>query len=389
MAPVDAEKRRRILEGMRGDGMQALVLRYPENVVYATGYWPCFGWSTCVYPLDGEPVLILPEFELPYARKSEFGDLRAIREDYAESTLRAVSQAVSELKLERAVLGVECSFETVAANHVGGEANFPNAPSFKRMRAKLRGCKMVDATSLLYRLRSVKSAREVEKLLVANKIAEKGLQAARDALKPGIRESELASRAEGAIHSRGVGYRGTSRARGFAFVMSGPLSAGAWMPFNISTSRRIREGDLVLMELNAYADGYWSDLTRVWTCGKPAPRQLEIYDAVLGAQREAIASLSDGVPAEKPYLEAKKILSQAGYGAHYPHGLGHGVGARMHEPIPALGPGSKEPLRKGMVHSVEPGVYIPGYGGVRIEDDVLDLKKGAAYLSTFERALET
>ena len=386
---IDEEKRSRIRDGLMREGIGALVLRYPENVVYATSYWPCFGWSTCVYPLDGEPVLITPECERPFAEKAEFKDLRAVKGDYAAAAAKIVSDVLDERRLERSTLGVEASFETIAANHVGGEANFPNSPSFARLRDALPECKIVDATHLLYGLRSVKSEAEIGKLRLANRIAAKGLEAARDALKPGIRETELASQAEGAIHSFGVGYGGTLRARGFAFVMSGPLSAQAHMPFNISTKRRIRRGDLVLIELNTYADGYWSDLTRVWSCGRPTAKQLEIYDVVLGAQREAMRVASDGAKAEGPYLAAKGSIGRGGYGEHYPHGLGHGVGARMHEPIPSLGPGSTELLMKGMVHSVEPGIYIPKFGGVRIEDNVVDRDTGAVTLSMFERTLET
>jgi len=386
---VDEEKRSRIRAGLEREGMGALVLRYPENVVYATSYWPCFGWSTCIYPLDSEPVLIAPECEKPYADRAEFKDLRLVDRDYAASTAKIVSDVLSERRLDRSTLGVEASFETIAANHVGGEANFPNAPSFARMREALPECKVVDATPLIYGLRSVKSDAEIEKLKLANKIAAKGLEAASGALKPGLRETELASEAEEAIHTFGVGCGGTLRARGFAFVMSGPLSAQAHMPFNISTKRRIRRGDLVLIELNTYADGYWSDLTRVWSCGRPTAKQSEIYDVVLGAQREAIRGASDGVKAEEPYLSAREFIWRRGYGKYYPHGLGHGVGVRMHEPIPSLGPGSMELLRKGMVHSVEPGIYIPKFGGIRIEDNVVDRDKGAVSISIFERTLET
>jgi Xaa-Pro dipeptidase len=306
-----------------------------------------------------------------------------------KSTLKFISKIIEERQLKKATIGVEFSFETIAANHVGGEANYPNLPSFEAIKAKLPECKIVDATKLLYRLRSIKSAREVEKLSLANTLAAKGLQAAKDALKPGIRETELASFAERAIHTFGVGYRGTSRARGFAFVMSGPLSAEAYMPFNISTNRKIQRGDLVLIELNTYADGYWSDLTRVWVCGNPNAKQREIYDTVLGAQREAIKSISNEVSAEEPYLKAKSFIDRRGYGKYYPHGLGHGVGVRMHEPIPTLGPGSSDTLRDGMVHSIEPGIYIAGYGGIRIEDNILIQAKRAIRLSKFERTLET
>lgn len=283
---IDEEKRRRIRKGLARAGISALILRYSENVVYATGYWPCWGWSTCIYPLDGEPVLILPECERRYAGKAEFRDLRPIKDDYGASTAQIISDVVAERHLERSTVGIEASFETIAANHVGGEANFPNDPSFDRMRARLPECRLLDATSLLYELRAIKSGPEVERLKLANRIAAEGLGAARDALGPGMKETEVASAAERAIHVFGVGHRGVLRARGFAFVMSGPLSAEAHMPFNISTARRIRRGDLVLIELNTYADGYWSDLTRVWVCGgRPTPKQAEMYDIVRGGRR--------------------------------------------------------------------------------------------------------
>jgi len=386
---IDEEKRGRIKAGLEREGISALVLRYPENVVYATSYWPCFGWSTCIYPLDSEPVLIVPECEGPYAERAEFNDRRPLKGDYMGSTAQIVSEILAERHLERSAIGIESSFETIAANHVGGEAIYPNTPSFERLREELPECKMVDATGLLYELRSVKSDAEIEKLKLANRLAAKGLEAARDALKPGMRETELAAESERAIHTIGVGYRNILRARGFAFIMSGPLSAQAHMPFNISTKRRIRRGDLVLIELNTYADGYWSDLTRVWSCGRPTEKQLEIYAVVLGAQRESLKRAGDGIRAEEPYLAAKGAIEHKGYGKYYPHGLGHGVGARMHEPIPSLGPGSSELLKKGMVHSVEPGIYIPKFGGIRIEDNVVERDKGAVSLSSFERTLES
>jgi Xaa-Pro dipeptidase len=387
---IDEEKRRRIRKGLARAGISALILRYPENVVYATGYWPCWGWSTCIYPLDGEPVLILPECERRFAVKVGFRDLRPIKDDYGASTVQIISEVVAEKHLERSTVGIEASFETIAANHVGGEANFPNDPSFDRMRVRLPECRLLDATSLLYELRSIKSGPEVERLKLANRIAAEGLGAARDALGPGMKETEVASAAERAIHAFGVGHRGVLRARGFAFVMSGPLSAEAYMPFNISTARRIRRGDLVLIELNTYADGYWSDLTRVWVCGgRPTAKQAEMYDIVRGGAEDALKRAGDGIGAEEPYLAAKDFIGGTRYGRYFLPFLGHGIGARMHEPVPMLIPGSKDVLRRGMVHSVEPGIYIKGFGGMRIEDDVLDMGKRATSLSTFERTLET
>jgi len=168
--------------------------------------------------------------------------------------------------------------------------------------------------------------------------------------------------------------------------MSGPPAANAYRSYCISTTRRLRRGDLVLVELDTYADGYWSDLTRMFVIGEPTSEQQRIFDSVLEAQQEAIKSIKSGVKASDIDGIARNIAGKHGYRKYFPHRLGHGIGLQLHE-LPVLHPASGDILSPGMVHSVEPGIYIPGFGGIRVEDDILDLERGYEYLSEFDRTL--
>jgi Xaa-Pro dipeptidase len=142
-----------------------------------------------------------------------------------------------------------------------------------------------------------------------------------------------------------------------------------------------------MVELATVVDGYWSDLTRMAVAGEPSPRQREIYELIRKAQRAAIESLRPGVPAEEVDAAARKIIREAGYGDYFVHITGHGVGYRYHELIPLLAPGVRMPLEAGMVCTVEPGIYILGFGGVRIEDNVAVTANGPQILSIAPYAL--
>ncbi|HEU4798836.1 MAG TPA: M24 family metallopeptidase, partial [bacterium] len=142
--------------------------------------------------------------------------------------------------------------------------------------------------------------------------------------------------------------------------------------------------DLVMLELSTVADGYFSDLTRMATVGRPSSRQQELLDAVRRAQRSAIEAIRPGVTGDAVDRAARGILEGAGLGDAFIHITGHGLGFRYHEPMPLLYPGSKDVLEAGMVTSVEPGVYNEKFGGVRIEDDVAVRSDGAEVLSSVD-----
>jgi len=219
-------------------------------------------------------------------------------------------------------------------------------------------------------------------------VALRGLSAALERVQEGIKECEVAAAVEAEVYGTAIGLRGIRRARAYAFVMSGPNSANAYWPFNISSKRKLRRGDLVLIELNTLVDGYWSDLTRIWTCGSPSQRQEEIYEAVYGAFVGAVQSVKEGVKASHLLETSEKHLKDHGLGNYFYPFLGHGIGVGLHEPIPRLTPESRDVFKAGMVHTVEPGVYIKDFGGVRIEDVVLVKKDGWTNLSETKYALD-
>jgi Xaa-Pro dipeptidase len=150
----------------------------------------------------------------------------------------------------------------------------------------------------------------------------------------------------------------------------------------------LKHGDLALLELDVVADGYSSDTTRTFVVGKPNKKQTSLLEAVLDSESTAIASIKPGVSAAKIARVSIDVIRRHGLGEYLVHRLGHGIGVGVHEPIPALHVESSDFLKPGMVHSVEPGVYGPKIGGIRIEDDILDTEKGTEYLSNFPRIQE-
>jgi Xaa-Pro aminopeptidase len=143
-----------------------------------------------------------------------------------------------------------------------------------------------------------------------------------------------------------------------------------------------------MLELDVVADGYSSDTTRTFVVGRPSKQQSKLLEAVLDSERSSISSIEPEVSAAEIARISIETIQRHGFGGYLVHRLGHGIGVGMHEPIPTLHIESKDILQPGMVHSVEPGIYSPKFGGVRIEDDILDTKTGAEYLSKFMRIQE-
>ncbi|MCL4395756.1 MAG: M24 family metallopeptidase, partial [Chloroflexi bacterium] len=176
--------------------------------------------------------------------------------------------------------------------------------------------------------------------------------------------------------------KGARLVRALCEVGAGPIGSTKGTLLVPSTPRVINAGDIVMVELATVVDGYWSDLTYVAVAGKPNARQREVYNGVLEAQRAAAQEMRAGRSFSDPDTAARQVLDKAGLGQYFVHITGHGVGLRYHEFIPFLAPGSVGTLEAGMVSSVEPGVYIEGFGGVRIEDNVAVGKEGPVFLST-------
>ncbi|MCW4017295.1 MAG: Xaa-Pro peptidase family protein [Candidatus Bathyarchaeota archaeon] len=221
-------------------------------------------------------------------------------------------------------------------------------------------------------LRAVKDPQELELMRKAAQITSVGVEAAAESIKSGVKECEVAGEIEYAMRRRGAGSTAFE-----TIVASGVYSA---FPHGGCSGREIREGDLVVVDIGATFNYYCSDMSRTFVVGKPSEKQQRIQAVVKAAQQKAFEVIKAGVPVAQVDAVARQVIASAGYGEFFVHRLGHGVGLEVHEP-PYLNSASKDVLAAGNVVTVEPGIYIPGFGGVRIEDTVLVLEGGAEKLT--------
>lgn len=212
------------------------------------------------------------------------------------------------------------------------------------------------------RLRIIKDEKEIEILAEACRITDAAFAAGESALRVGMTELELVSILNDAMRSNGGDGPGFS-----TIVASGPHAA---RPHHAAGSRRIEAGEPVIIDMGAEYRGYRADLTRTICAGKPTSELISVYTIVLDAHEAALAAIRSGVSGKDLDEVARAFFREAGHGDEFIHGLGHGVGLRIHE-APGAGPRSNDVLASGMTLTVEPGLYIPGWGGVRIEDFVV------------------
>ncbi len=222
--------------------------------------------------------------------------------------------------------------------------------------------KLVPVDGLVESLRAIKEAEEIELITRAVEMADAAYEYVETIIQAGITEKEVAWEIEKFLRENG------SETIPFDIIVaSGPNSA---LPHAKPTSRAIGSGEPVVIDLGARIGGYGSDLSRTVCLGSRDDRFNKVYDTVLRAQLTAIYSVKGGMTGEATDALARTVIKEAGYGEAFGHGLGHGVGLAAHEQ-PSLAPASSVPLVDGMVFTVEPGIYLPGWGGVRIEDIIL------------------
>lgn len=246
----------------------------------------------------------------------------------------------------------------------------------RKTSPKLRP-RLVSTEGIGEHLRSIKENKEVESIKKAAMLADAAEDYASIKLKPGMTEKDLAWILEIFLREKG------SESLPFPIIVaSGPNSA---LPHAHPTDRVIQEGEPVVIDLGARVNRYCSDITRTICCGNPSDNLSRIYRIVFEAQTSAIEGIRIGMKGEEADQIARDLIEKAGYGSSFGHSLGHGVGLDEHE-YPRLGPNSKDVLARNMVFTVEPGIYIEGWGGVRIEDMVLLEKKGPRTLTNANKA---
>lgn len=389
----DEKKLARVRSRMQVEGFSALVLRAPENISYVSDAWPGRGLSYLIFPVDKEPILIHPAGEsLP---RTWVKDIRLYNwethEHLGDSLMtgtKEVEKSLGELGIRTGTIGIEEGWEHFLGTPLRYEMTVIGAKTTAALRDGLTSYELRDASQLLIQSRSVKTELEIRALKNANRIARVGLETFERSLKPGLTEIELSSKIEHAIITEGVMKFRADHVVACAFVASGRSTAEAYKYVVGNSRRKMKRGDLAMLELDVVADGYSSDTTRTFVVGKPNKKQTTLLEAVLDSESSAISAIKPGTNAAEIAHISINVIRQHGLSEFLVHRLGHGIGVAVHEPIPALHVESKDVLEPGMVHSVEPGIYGERIGGIRIEDDVLDTTAGSQYLSNFPRIQE-
>ena len=231
---------------------------------------------------------------------------------------------------------------------------------------KALSCEMIPATRLLLELRRVKDEEELQNIVSAQRIAERALEEILNEIRPGVTEREIAAR----IHYLILHY-GAENKSFDPIVLTG---ANGSLPHGVPTDTKIKNGDFVTMDFGCIYNGYCSDMTRTVAVGFATEEMQLVYNTVLSAQKAGIAAARAGVTGREIDGAARRVIAAAGFGDHFGHSFGHGVGVEVHE-APNAGPGSEQRFPSNTVISAEPGIYLPGKMGVRIED-ILILREG-------------
>jgi Xaa-Pro dipeptidase len=390
---MDQQRTARMRRAMEAARLDALVLRLPENVLLLSGYWPMIGATTLVFPSQGKPVCIAPHC---YEREMEASLWEGEAVYYRFGVLNAPDSALTVRALLADLargkgwkrIGYEANFAVLAPSWNSAETLVPTEQTRDFYQAAFDGSGLTDVAALLQAERRRKTLYEVEKLRIVSEISCLGLAAFEHAVDIGTSGVELAATVEREIMVKGSGFKGAVRVRAYAQVATGPdESALGYRPNEISTPRRLQNGDIALLELGVVADGYWADRTRTRIAGAASSQQLELFETVRKAQESGIAAICPGATGAAVDEAARSVIRTAGYADYFPHITGHGLGFGYHESFPKLEPGSTDLLEEGMLTSVEPGIYFPPAGGIRIEDDVLVTADGAEVLGPFRKVL--
>ncbi len=375
--PRDDAKLDRVRALIAEEGLDAVVVRAPDNVLYLTNFWGMKGYDACVFPREGEPVLICLEASAEDAERTAWTqEVRYVR-GYDETDPRPPLARTLEAALDAARgfgrVGLELSLGTQASDRMVGEPTtftkawfdaFPDA---------------ADATPLLARARSIKTAQEVERMRLANEIAAAAMDHVREHLRPFMKESEAAALWQSYVHGAGTGWHGkVELALPFSLVWSGP----GIKTFTATGDLPVREGEPVLFEIWVCADGYWADHTKNLVLAQLREDYQELESALMKVYASALDFIRPGASMAEFDRLVREGIAAAGYPGQPTHPICHGVGARAHEPpYPHQAGGGT--FEEGMVLAIEPGMYWDGGGGLRVEDNFLITATGAEKLSPF------
>lgn len=360
MATVYASRLQGLRARMATEGLGALLVTRPEHRRYLSGF-------SADAEEDGLLVVTLE-------RQWMVTDFRYIEQVAQEAPDFTLSLSKGQLADAAA-----CLLTEIRPERAGFESEHMTFQFSRDLEAGLLGhTALVPVRGLVEGLRLIKDEDEIRRLREAAALADDAFGRLLAFIRPGLKEWEVAAELEATM--RGLG---SSKAAFSTIVASGARGA---LPHGVASGKAIEVGDLVTIDFGAVVDGYHSDMTRTIAVGEPGEQAREVYALVLAAQMAGLEAAGPGVECRAVDAAARTVIRDAGRGEQFGHGLGHGVGLMIHEG-PRLSARSDETLKAGMVVTVEPGVYVAGWGGVRIEDLVVVTETGCQILSKSDKAL--
>lgn len=353
---TDERRLSRIRDAMAQAGLLAMLVTGRENCSYLSG----FTGSAGSLLITADQAWLLTDFR------------------YIEQAT-AQAPGFQIVKIKTLVDGIKGCLDGRTVGRLGFEAHLVTYKQHQEWQKGLPSLEWVPTEGLVEQVRAVKSDEELAVISRAVQIADDAFSYILTRLKPGVTERQIAWELEVFMREHGA-----AKLAFDSIVASGPRGA---LPHARPSDAGIETGDLVVLDFGAVVDGYHSDMTRTVCLGKADARQREIYDLVLLAQQTGLRAVRPGRSGHDVDAEARNVIAQAGYGDQFGHGLGHGIGVEIHEGRPRLAPENLVLLEVGMVCSVEPGIYIPGWGGIRIEDLVVVTADGCRVLSQSTKEL--
>src|SRR6266516_1447204 len=350
-----ADRLARARQELVARGIDALLLGPSADLVYLTGYSaPLLERMTLlVVPANGEPRLVVPALEAPLAEEQL---------DDVPLQVAAWQETENPVALVRAALDARAALDVTGA--AGGRLAVGDrlwSTFLLRLQVALPTASFTVASTITRSLRMIKDTEELDALSRAAEAIDEVVEQRTDLHWIGRSEQDLARELDQAI--RAAGHEETC----FVIVGSGPNSAS---PHHEPGDRVIQAGDVVVVDIGGRLDGYCSDTTRTLVIGEPPEGFLELYEVLRYAQLAGCRAVRTGVPASAVDKACRDVIEQAGYGSYFIHRTGHGIGLEEHED-PYLVTGNDEPIEPGMAFSIEPGIYLPGKFGARIEDIVI------------------
>ncbi|WP_037283349.1 M24 family metallopeptidase [Saccharibacillus sacchari] len=343
--------------------LDCLLITEPKHVGYLTGFFsnPHERFLGLAVPKNDEPFLVVPALDLEAAKAAS-----------SVSTIRTHSDTDDAYSLLQGWLGG-------GKGIVGIEKDHLSVSRFERLNAVLGASSYADVGGVLTALRAAKTPEEIEKLRRAARLIEAVLTEGLKHVRVGATEIEIVAELE--YQMKKLGAEGPSFD---TMVLTGDKTA---LPHGNPGNRKIQSGDMLMFDMGVYLDGYASDITRTFAVGeRPSDESAKIYETVLAANLAAIAQIRPGVTLASVDAAAREVITEAGYGPYFMHRLGHGLGMDVHE-YPSVHGANEELITEGLCFTVEPGVYVAGECGVRIEDDIIVTADGVDVLTTFPKEL--